>query len=158
VNRPDCYIAVVGSSVCNEETAKRAYDVGYELARRKAIVICGGKGGVMAAAAHGARDGGGTSVGILPGSDRNDASKYLSLALSTGLGEARNAVIASAADAVIAISGGFGTLSEVALALKKGKPVVGLLFSFEDISGLHHAKTPQEAVDLALRSILRSTR
>ncbi|RJX19171.1 MAG: TIGR00725 family protein [Ammonifex sp.] len=150
-------VAVVGSAVCTEEIAKCAYDVGYELARRKAIIICGGRGGVMAAAAHGARDGGGTSVGILPGRDRNDAAPHLSVALPTGLGDARNAVIACAADAVIAIGGGFGTLSEVALALKKEKPVVGLLFSFREIAGVYQAKTPQEAVDIALRSIVRST-
>ncbi len=155
--RTEYYIAVVGSSACDEAIAKCAYAVGYELARRKAIVICGGRGGVMAAAAHGARDGGGISVGILPGRDRNEAAPHLSLALPTGLGEARNAVIACAADAVIAISGGFGTLSEVALALKKQKPVVGLLFSFGEIPGLYQAKTPQEAVDLALRIISRSS-
>uniref|UniRef100_A0A7C1JN52 TIGR00725 family protein n=1 Tax=Ammonifex degensii TaxID=42838 RepID=A0A7C1JN52_9THEO len=145
------YIAVVGAASCTPEEETLAYHVGYEVARRGAILLCGGRGGVMAAAARGARDGGGLAVGILPGNDRSAANPYLHVALATGLGDARNAVIACAADAMIAVGGGYGTLSEVALALKKGKPVVGLAFSFPEIRGVQMAENPQAAVELALK-------
>ncbi|MDI6631884.1 MAG: TIGR00725 family protein [Thermoanaerobacteraceae bacterium] len=144
------YVAVVGSAACSAELEALAYDVGRELARRKAVVLCGGRGGVMAAAARGVREGGGLAIGILPGSSRREANPYLSIALATDLGDARNAVIACAADAVIAVGGGYGTLSEVALALKKGKPVVALAFSFPEVRGIHRVKTPLEAVEVAL--------
>ncbi|MCL6558377.1 MAG: TIGR00725 family protein [Firmicutes bacterium] len=154
MGRSGWYVAVVGSSDCDEEVARLAYRVGYELARRQATIICGGKGGVMSAAARGARDGGGRAVGILPGTNRTEANEYLDIAIATGLGDARNAVIACAADVVIAVGGGFGTLSEVALALKKDKPVIGLSFSFPEVPGLIHAKTPAEAVELAMKNSL----
>lgn len=109
----------------------------------------------MAAAARGARDGGGMAVGILPGTDRSEANPYLHIALPTGLGDARNALIACAADAVIAVSGGYGTLSEVALALKKRKTVVVLCFPFSEIPGVYPAKTPAEAVKLAVNKTAR---
>jgi len=149
------YIAVVGSTACPPEIETLAYSVGYELARRKAILLCGGRGGVMAAAARGAREGGGITVGILPGANRSEANPYLSIALPTGLGDARNAVIACAADAVIAIGGGYRTLSEVALALKKGKTVIALAFSFPEVPGIYPAKTPLEAVKMATERIFR---
>lgn len=132
-----------------------AYQVGLEIAKRNAILLCGGREGVMAAAARGARDGGGIAVGILPGTDRSEANPHLSIALPTGLGDARNAVIACAADAVVAVSGGYGTLSEVALALKKRKPVVVLAFNFPKIHGVYPAKTPYEAVELAINKAAR---
>lgn len=145
-----CYVAVVGSASCTPEVAELAYQVGFELARRNAVLLCGGREGVMAAAARGARDGGGLAVGILPGTDRSEGNLHLDIALPTGLGDARNAVIACAADAVIAVSGGYGTLSEVALALKKGKTVITLSFAFPEIPGVYPAETPFEAVELAL--------
>ncbi|HIE13117.1 MAG TPA: TIGR00725 family protein [Desulfotomaculum sp.] len=144
------YVAVVGSAACTPEISELAYRVGFEIAKRNAILLCGGRQGVMADAARGARDGGGIAVGILPGTSRSEANPYLGIALPTGLGDARNAVIACAADAVIAVSGGYGTLSEVALALKKGKPVVVLAFTFPQIPGVYPAKTPREAVELAI--------
>lgn len=120
------YIGVIGSAFCNPETVKLAEAVGGEIARAGAVLLCGGRGGVMEAAARGARKYGGTSIGILPGTDRSEGNNELTYALPTGLGNARNAVIACASDVIIAISGGYGTLSEIGLALKMNKPVIGL--------------------------------
>lgn len=125
------------------------------LAQRGAVVICGGRTGVMAAVAAGATSAGGTVVGILPGSDPAEASPGLSIVLPTGLGEARNNVIVNAADAVIAVGGSWGTLSEIALAMRRGQiPVVAvggwhiLDADWQPLSGLRYATTPAEALFL----------
>jgi uncharacterized protein (TIGR00725 family) len=136
---------VVGAGDADSDAAE---EVGSLLAERGAVVVCGGLGGVMEAACRGAKAGGGTTLGILPGLERSDANPYVDVAVPTGLGEARNALVVRAADAVIALSGGYGTLSEVALALKTGKPVVGL-GSFE-LEGMVQAGSPAEAVEAAL--------
>ncbi|MCK4376978.1 MAG: TIGR00725 family protein [Actinomycetia bacterium] len=120
------YISVIGASKCGKDLYKLAYDVGREIAKRKAILICGGLGGVMDASAKGAKEVGGMTVGILPGDTRIGASKYLNVSLPTGMGEARNVLVIKAADVVIAIGGEYGTLSEIAHALKMNIPVVGL--------------------------------
>lgn len=120
------YISVIGASKCGKDLYKLAYDVGREIAKRKAILICGGLGGVMDASAKGAKEVGGMTVGILPGDTRIGASKYLNVSLPTGMGEARNVLVIKAADVVIAIGGEHGTLSEIAHALKMNIPVIGL--------------------------------
>lgn len=120
------YISVIGASKCGKDLYKLAYDVGREIAKRKAILICGGLGGVMDASAKGAKEVGGMTVGMLPGDTRIGASKYLNVSLPTGMGEARNVLVIKAADVVIAIGGEYGTLSEIAHALKMNIPVVGL--------------------------------
>lgn len=120
------YIAVIGGSYGSAEEKKVAHAVGAEIARRKSILICGGGSGVMEAAARGAAEAGGTAIGILPGEHREQGNPYLAFSIATGLGEARNAIIARTADAMIAIGGEYGTLSEIALALKMNKPVIGL--------------------------------
>jgi len=120
------YVAVIGASDATEWELAMAEDVGRLLAQAGVVLVCGGLGGVMNAAAAGAATEGGTSVGILPGDDRTGASPHLTVAVTTGFGEGRNVLVARSADAVIAVGGEFGTLSEVALALKMGKPVVGL--------------------------------
>jgi uncharacterized protein (TIGR00725 family) len=125
-----------------------AEEVGRLLARRGAVVVCGGLGGVMEAACRGARSEGGVAVGILPGLDRGAANPHVSVAVATGLGEARNALVVRAADALIAVGGAYGTLSEIALALKAGKPVIGL--GTWEIDGVERAAEPEAAVDLAL--------
>jgi uncharacterized protein (TIGR00725 family) len=142
------YVAVVGPGEANPEELAAAERVGAELARRGAIVVCGGLGGVMEAACRGAKGAGGTTVGILPGSDRSAANAHVDVALPTGLGEARNALVVRAADALIAIGGGYGTLSEIALALKAGKRVVGL--DSWDIEGVVAAPDPGAAVSAVL--------
>jgi uncharacterized protein (TIGR00725 family) len=120
------YVAVVGSGTCSPQEEHAAEQVGSLLARAGAVVVCGGLSGVMEAACRGARHEGGLSVGILPGGDRGAANPDVVVAIATGLGELRNGLVVRAADAVIAVAGEYGTLSEIALALKTGKPVVGL--------------------------------
>lgn len=119
-------VAVVGAANAPEEQCDLAEQVGLELAGAGAVIVCGGLGGVMEAACRGAKTAGGTTIGILPGNDREDANRWVDLAIPTGMGEGRNVLVVRASDAVIAVGGEFGTLSEIALALKLGKPVVGL--------------------------------
>ena len=119
-------MAVVGAGDASPEVAGRAEEVGRALGEAGAVLVCGGHGGVMEAACRGARSAGGLTVGILPGLDRSAANAFVDVALPTGMGELRNGLVVRAADAVIAVGGEFGTLAEVALALKQGIPVVGL--------------------------------
>lgn len=141
------YVAVVGPSEATEEEASIAHAVGAGLARRDVIVVTGGRGGVMAAACRGAAEAGGTAVGILPGTDREDANEWVTVAIPTGLGELRNGLVVRAADAVIAVGGAYGTLSEVALALKTGVPVIGV--HTWQIEGVQPVDSPEEAVEHA---------
>lgn len=152
------YVAVVGSGAAPPEDCQIAEEIGRGLAERGAVVVCGGLGGVMEAACRGAKAGDGTTVGILPGYDREAANRYVDVALATGLGEARNALIVRAADVVIAVGGSWGTLSEIALALRGGKRVVGLgtwemSRKGEAIDGVLPAMSPEEAVGLALDQV-----
>jgi uncharacterized protein (TIGR00725 family) len=139
---------VVGAGDAGAEQRESAEELGRLLGGRGAVVVSGGLGGVMEAACRGAKEAGATTLGILPGLDRAEANPYVDVAVPTGMGEARNALVVRAADALIAVGGGYGTLSEVALALKTGKPVVGL-GSFE-LDGMTQAGSPREAVDAAL--------
>jgi uncharacterized protein (TIGR00725 family) len=146
---PPRYVAVCGDSDPRTRHKEAAREVGRLLAEAGAVVICGGYGGVMEAVAAGASGAGGTVVGILSAADRTDANSFLTIALATGLGQARNAVIATAADAVIAIgSAGWGTLSEIAHARRLGRPVVGL--ETWKVEGLDEAGSPAEAVNRVL--------
>jgi uncharacterized protein (TIGR00725 family) len=120
------YIAVIGASKATEWELATAEALGRALAEAGCVLVCGGLGGVMNAAARGAEAVDGVSIGILPGDDRDDASSYLTVAVATGIGEARNAIVARSSDAVVAVGGEFGTLSEIALALKMSKPVIGI--------------------------------
>ena len=149
------HVGVVGSGSAERDQLALAEDVGRLLATRGAIVLCGGLGGVMEAACRGAKSVGGMTVGLLPGSDRRDANAWVDVAIATGLGEARNALVVRAADVLIAIGGEFGTLSEIALALKTGTPVVGidtweLSRRGELATEIVRAATPAEAVERAL--------
>lgn len=150
------YVGVIGASVCSNQTVELAREVGRELARRGSVIICGGRGGVMEGVARGAREENGIVIGILPGKDRAEGNPYLQYSIPTGLGDARNAIIACASDVLIAISGGYGTLSEIALARKMGKPVVGVetwevLDSCGKDPGITRALTAEEAVTKAFR-------
>lgn len=126
--RPDAkvLIAVIGAGRCSAEVAALAEAVGRELAQRGAVLLCGGLGGVMEAACKGAKQAGGLTVGILPGGSRQDANPYVDVPIVTGMGEARNVLVVQSARAVIAVHGEYGTLSEIAHALKLRIPVVGL--------------------------------
>lgn len=154
--RPPIF-AVVGGASCTPETGQLAYDVGLEVADRGGILLCGGRQGVMERAAAGARQGGAQTVGILPGRSTTDSppNESIQLPIFTGLGQARNLVLVLSADAVIAVGGGWGTLSEISLAIKHDVPVV-LLESWdalrpatEDEPLLETASTAAEAVDRA---------
>jgi uncharacterized protein (TIGR00725 family) len=116
------YVAVIGPGEATEEETRDAESVGALLARNGAVVVCGGLGGVMEAVCRGAALHGGRSVGLLPGRDRSAGNGYASVALATGLGELRNGLVVGAGDAVIAVGGSWGTLSEIALAMRTGKP------------------------------------
>jgi uncharacterized protein (TIGR00725 family) len=151
------YIAVVGSAEPGGDTDAAAEAVGRELARRGAVIVCGGRGGVMEAAARGARAEGGDVVGLLPGTDRSEGNPHLTIALATGMGELRNGLVVRAADAVIAIGGEFGTLSEIAFALRTSKPVIGLetwelAKAGKNVPAIERASDPHDAVERALRA------
>lgn len=145
-------IAVVGAAECDDTTAGHARQVGRLLAERGVAVVCGGRGGVMAGVAEGANERGGVAIGILPGESRHEGNEYLSVAIATGLGEARNAIIARTCDAMIGIGGEYGTLSEIALALKMGKPVVSL-GSWDVDARIVQVDSPERAVDAALEAL-----
>jgi uncharacterized protein (TIGR00725 family) len=147
--RPPAYIAVVGASQASVDELRAAEEIGRGLAQAGAIVITGGGGGVMAGASRGAAEAGGLVVGLLPGNDRDAANEFVTVALSTGLGELRNGLIVRAADAAVAVGGAYGTLSEVALALGAGVPVVG--WKTWAIDGIQLADSPADAVARALR-------
>jgi uncharacterized protein (TIGR00725 family) len=143
------------SGATPEELAA-AEEVGAGIAAAGAILVCGGLGGVMEAACRGARSRGGVTVGLLPGLDRSDANGWVTLALPTGLGELRNGLIVRSADALIAVGGGWGTLSEIALALRAGLPVIGLgtwqpARGGEPVDGILHVPDAASAVAEALR-------
>jgi uncharacterized protein (TIGR00725 family) len=151
------YIAVIGAGTCDETEAALAEEVGRLLGRAGALVVCGGLGGVMEAACRGAKGAAGVTLGLLPGLDRADANTWVDVAVPTGLGEARNVLVVRTADAVIAIGGEFGTLSEIGFALKTGKPVVGL--GTWDLprrpDAIVRASSAAEAVSLALERCKR---
>jgi len=145
---PRRYVAVCGASEASDAQLHAAHEVGRLLAQAGAIVINGGLGGVSGAASEGAASAGGTVIGLLPESHRAGANKHLTIALPTGMGQARNVLIVTAAQSVIAIGGGWGTLSEIAIAKRLGRPVVTL--DSWPITGLESVTTPAEAVRRAL--------
>ncbi len=143
-------IGVIGAGACGSDVRVLAERVGREIAKRGAVMLCGGLGGVMEAAAYGAKQEGGITLGILPGAFREEANLWIDIAIFSGMGHARNALIAQSSDALIAVNGEYGTLSEIALGLKMGKPVVVLEPGWK-IEGVHRAKNPEEAVEIAFR-------
>ncbi|MFB0545660.1 MAG: TIGR00725 family protein [Anaerolineae bacterium] len=148
-------IAVIGAGRCSKEIARRAQEVGRELAKRRATLVCGGLGGVMEAACRGAKEEGGLTIGILPGLSHHEANPYVDIPIVTGLGEARNVIVVRTAQAVIAVGGEYGTLSEIAYALKMGRPVVGLntwqlAKDGQPREDIVEVSTPVEAVQRAL--------
>lgn len=146
-------VGVIGAGSAGDEIMGMAEEVGRLVAESGFILICGGMGGVMEAAAKGAMEAGGTTVGILPSPDRHSANPYIEIPIATSFGEARNLIIIRTADVLIAVGGEYGTLSEIAFALKMEKPVIGL--NTWDIPGVVKAKTPVEAMEIA-KGILAS--
>ena len=147
-------IGVLGPHQCTDEDLRVGAKVGEGIARNGGVLVCGGLGGMMQAAAEGAKRAGGQTLGILPGEDATDANPFIDTALTTGLGPLRNALVVRTCDAVIAIRGAYGTLSEIAFALRLGIPVVGLktwsLIRDGNVDdGIHAVESAEEAVKLA---------
>ncbi|MFQ5905984.1 MAG: TIGR00725 family protein [bacterium] len=145
-------IGVIGASSCPQKIAEIAERVGEEIARRGAVLVCGGLGGVMEAACQGAKKEGGTTVGVIPYREVDRANDFVDVVIATGMGEARNAVIINSSDGLIAISGKYGTLSEIAFGLKSGKPIVGMSTWHID-ERIRRVDDPVKAVDLIFRKI-----
>jgi uncharacterized protein (TIGR00725 family) len=151
-------IAVIGGEICGEEALKTAEAVGREIARRGATLVCGGRGGVMEAACRGAREEGGHTVGILPGRGREDSppNQYVDFPVFTGMGFARNIMVVLSGEAVIAIDGSFGTLSELSFALIHDRPVIGMdtwdfnYHGFDSADRILRVTDPVEAVTEAI--------
>jgi uncharacterized protein (TIGR00725 family) len=157
------HIGVVGEGVCSARVAREAAAVGAAVARAGAILLCGGLRGVMEAASRGAAEAGGIVVGLLPGFRRRDANRWVTIPIVTGMDQARNVVLVRSCDALIAVGGMYGTLSEIALALKLGIAVVGLrTWRLQQPEGrrvpLIVAATPEDAVARALRGAARGPR
>jgi len=142
------YIAVIGASQATDADVADAEQVGRLLAAAGAIVVCGGRGGVMAAVSRGAASAGGTVIGMLPGESRSDANEWVTVSIPTGMGELRNGLIVRSAEAMIAVGGAYGTLSEIALGLSAGLKVYGL--HTWEIDGIEPVDTPAAAVERAL--------
>ena len=152
------FISVIGESHATKANYKLAEEVGKLIARSGAVLICGGGEGVMEAAAKGAREAKGVSLGILPGSDREEANKYIDLPIVTGFGYARNKIVVKSGQVIIAVGGGYGTLSEIGFALGYGIPVIGINTWHIAKNGVSEpsivrVRTPKEAVSLALKFI-----
>lgn len=158
---PEVYIGVVGSGDPSPKEAALAEEVGSAIAGAGALLVCGGLGGVMEAACRGAKSVGGTTVAILPGASRGDANSYVDVAIATGMGEMRNALLVRISDALVAVAGEFGTLSEIAFALKTGVPVVGMAtweLSREGrlTDAIERVDSAGAAVDAAMRKARKS--
>jgi uncharacterized protein (TIGR00725 family) len=145
------YVAVIGPSDATSQQTRNAEEIGRKLAEGGAIVVCGGLGGVMEAACRGAStaEKAGITIGLLPGTDRDSANEWVQIAIPTGLGELRNGLVIRAADTVIAVGGAYGTLSEIALALRAGIPVIGL--NTWEIEGIERVESSDDAVSRALQ-------
>jgi len=160
IDRNTIKISVIGGNRCSTEVFKTAYEVGKFIAENNAVLVCGGLTGVMEATCKGAKEAGGTTIGILPGDDANSANKYVDIIIPTGMGYARNVLVVKTGHCVIAVDGSFGTLSEIAYALSFGIPVVGLdtwklepycVAVEETKQKIIPAKTPEEAARIAIQ-------
>ncbi|MBN2427137.1 MAG: TIGR00725 family protein [Deltaproteobacteria bacterium] len=138
-------IGVIGAAKASPNGYAQAEEIGRLIAERGGAVVCGGLGGVMEGACRGCSRQGGETIGILPGSEACEANPYVSLAITTNMGHARNVIIAHTSQALIAIEGEYGTLSEMAVALKLGRPVIAIA-SWPDIPGVVYVASPEEAV------------
>jgi len=151
------YISVIGGGQCGAAEYASAMEVGRLVAEAGATLVCGGLSGIMEAAARGAKEAGGPTIGILPGHDRGLANPYVDHVITTGIGHARNLAVVSSGDAVIAVGGSYGTLSEIGLAARIGRPVVILsgwrLQNDQGTEGIWYAATPREAVALAQQAL-----
>lgn len=141
-------IGVIGANQACSKDYETAVEIGREIAKREGVLVCGGLGGVMEAACRGAKSGGGLTIGIIPGFSKSDANPYVDVPVVTGMSHARNIIVVRSSDAIIAIGGSYGTLSEIAFALKLEIPVIGIN-TWEVSPEVKKVTTPKEAVDLA---------
>ena len=148
------HIGVIGAGECSTEIYSIAYEVGCLVGQNEWVLVCGGLGGVMEGAAKGCFENGGITVGILPSTEKRSANPFVTLAIPTGMGEARNVLVVRASDVVVAIAGGYGTLSEIGLALKIGKPVIGLK-TWPGIDGIDYVETPDQAINMVAKYLSR---
>ena len=148
------HIGVIGAGDCPQEIYNIAEELGSLIGKNDWVLVCGGLGGVMEGASKGCYQVGGMTVGILPGKEKDSANPFIMLPIPTGLGEGRNLLVVRASDVIVAIAGGYGTLSEIGLALKMGKPVVGLK-TWPGIDGIDYVETPEQAIDMVARYISR---
>ena len=148
------YIGVIGASTCNEKVSQTAEEVGKEIAKAGAILVCGGLGGTMEAACRGAKQLGGTTIGILPSWSKGTANEFVDYPIATGLGDMRNLMVVRNSNAVIALFGRYGTLSEVAFCLNSNTPLISLS-NWNVSEKIIRAKDPREAIELALAEIKR---
>jgi len=146
------FIGVIGAGSCSKKIYNTALDVGKNIAKAGAILVCGGLGGVMEGAAKGSKENGGIAIGIIPGESREEANQFIDFPIVTGFGEGRNLVIIRSSDVIIALPGKYGTLSELAFCLKIGKPVISL-GTWDVSERIVKAKDPKGAVKLALEQI-----
>ncbi len=152
-------VSIIGGADCSKREYQIAEEVGYLLGKKGVVLVCGGRGGVMEAACIGAQRAGGITIGILPSYDPSEGNPYLDVAIPTGMGHLRNALVAQAGECVIAIGGGYGTLSEIGIALKIGRKVIGIdTWDVIDKSGkklkILRADKAEEAVNLAVGDLL----
>ena len=152
ISRKTPVIGVIGGNRCPAEITRQAVDTGREIARRGGILVCGGRGGVMRAACKGAKEKNGITIGIMPGSSREDANQYVDIPIVTGMGVARNVIIARTVHGAIAIDGRYGTLTEIAFCLEFGKPVVGL-GTWDIDQSIEQASNAKEAVDWLFKKL-----
>jgi uncharacterized protein (TIGR00725 family) len=147
-------VGIIGAGTCSKEVYQTAEKLGSLIAEHGDTLICGGLGGVMEAAAKGAKSKGGTTIGILPGLSAEDANPFIDIPIVTGLSHARNVIIVRSSDILIAVAGKYGTLSEIAIALKLGKPVIGIC-SWNVSKDMFQTQSPEEAINLVDKLIQR---
>ncbi len=150
-------IGVIGATNASEEEKRTSEEVGALIAGKECFLLCGGMGGVMEAACRGAKSAGGTTIGILPGPESSSANRFIDIPIVTGMGEARNVIVAKSSHSIIAVGGSFGTLSEISFALKSGIPVIGL-DTWDVSEEIIKCKTPEEAVRTAFELSSRRKR
>jgi uncharacterized protein (TIGR00725 family) len=146
------HIGVIGAADCSQELYGVARELGRYIARNNWVLLCGGLGGVMKGAAEGCSCEGGMTVGLLPGNSKNSANPFIKLPIPTGLGEGRNLLVVRASDVLVALSGGYGTLSEIGFALRIGKPVVGLN-TWSGIDGIEYVESVEQAIGAVERHL-----
>ena len=151
MNQPEKIIGVIGGAEADKVILDAAYELGKLIAKNGWTLVCGGLGGVMAAACKGAVAAGGTTIGILPGKQRGSANKYVTIPVVTAMSHARNAIIVRTADILVAVDGRYGTLSEIALAKSINKRVIGL-FTWDEVPGVEAVESPEEAIEI-IRSL-----